>query len=149
MTFDIPVGTHRLIDSAAWLAAKLLERPDCSAEEIAALGKVLFALQRLPRTTPALCVDYGFNFRDACGNLYYGSIHFDDTELMWSVGGSVNGPSGSDSYTSFQLSLLRGCEDSPIGTQEAWFELTSNLPRAPHIEVEDNCDESFWDLHRR
>ena len=93
-------------------------------------------------------MDYGFGLRDGKDNLYYWAIHFDDTELMWTAGGSEMGPGGSDSYTSFQLSLLRGGKDNATGAVDAWYEMHRNISRATSFEIEDNSDEEFWNLNR-
>jgi hypothetical protein len=144
--FLMPQCASQLIDGAAWLAGKLLLHSGCTPEERDALTKALIGIARLPRTTPGLCVDFGFG-TSGSGDMRCWSVHIDETEVMWSSGGYVHGPAGGDSYTSFQLSLLRGSEDAPIGNQNAWFGVRQFLEDTVNVHVNDGSDEDFWERY--
>jgi ssDNA-binding Zn-finger/Zn-ribbon topoisomerase 1 len=135
--FLLPYGADGLIDSAIRLGKKLLKLPRCSQDERATLEKAICALRQLPKVTPELAVEYGFSYRDSTDDLHYWSVYFDETELKWSAGGSVYGPAGGDSYTSFQFSLLRGGEDSPIGSRSSWLDWEYDFDQATSIEAND------------
>jgi hypothetical protein len=135
--FLLPYGADGLIDSAIRLANKLLDLPRCSQDERATLEKALRALRQMPKVTSELAVEYSFSYRDSSDDLHYWSVYFDETELKWSAGGSVYGPAGGDSYTSFQFSLLRGGEDSPIGSRSSWFDWEYDFDQATNIEAND------------
>ena len=145
--FLIAQSSRALIDSTVWLAGGLLKHRACPREKRDALAKAMIGLARLPRTMPGLSVDFGFSVRQDDGDLRYWSVHLDETELMWSVGGCVTGPWGSDSYTSFQLSLLCGSEDTPIGDADAWLGVNEYLTEKINVQAEDASDEDFWERY--
>ena len=145
--FLIAESSRVLIDSAVWLAGRLLTHPACTREKRAALAKALVGLTRLPRSTPGLTVDFGFSIQQADGDPRYWSVSLDETELMWSAGGYVHGPMGGDSFTSFQLSLLRGSQDTPIGDVGAWLELKQHLKKNIDVTADDASDEDFWERY--
>lgn len=88
--------------------------PSTSIEQHDALTKALLGLARLPRVTKGLTVDFGFSVKQRDEELLHWSVHLDETEIMWTAGGYLNGPCGPDSFTLFQLSLFVGSEDIPI-----------------------------------
>jgi hypothetical protein len=146
--FLIDESMRDLIDAAVWLAGRLLTNPACSSGQGATLAKALLGLARLPRSTPGLTVDFGFSV--SCGgdgDARYWSVHLDETELMWSAGGYIHGPNGGDSFTSFQLSLLRGVDDVPLGSASAWLELKDYATSNIDISATDGSDEDFWERY--
>jgi len=146
--FLVPESTRPLIDSALWLAAWLLGHPECNPEMREALTKALWALARLPETTPGLTVSYGFSAPAGGEDILFWEVHLDETEVNWTAGGYVHGPAGGDSFTSFDLSLLRRSEDSPIGHARAWFEFKEHLNEARNVGADDYSDDNFWDHGR-
>jgi hypothetical protein len=145
--FLVPESTRRLIDSAMWLAARLLGHPECNGDMREALAKALWALARLPEVTPGLDVDFGFSAPAGGEDIVFWSVSLDETEVSWTAGGFVHGPAGGDSFTSFNMSLFRGSEDLPMGHGSAWFEFKKHLEEAYDIQADDNSEDGFWD-HR-
>ena len=143
--FLVAQSSRALIDSAVWLAGRLLTHPACTRDKRAALARALIGLGRLPRPTPGLTVDFGFSTGIAGGDMRCWSVHLDETELMWSAGGYVHGPYGGDSFTSFQFSLLCGSEDTPIGSVGTWLELKEYLKMNINVLATDASDEDFWE----
>jgi hypothetical protein len=141
--FLITRSSRELIESAVWLVGELSIHPSCTREQRNALATAMGGLTRLPKTTPGLNVDFGFSIR-VCRDLRYWSVHFDDRELMWSVGGCIHGPYGSDSFTSFQLSLRHGSQDNPIGDPEIWLELGEYLTEKIEVQASDMSDDDLW-----
>jgi hypothetical protein len=133
-----------LIDSTVWLAGKLLKHPTGTRRKREALANAMVGLARLPRTTPGLTVDFGFSVRPNRGDLRYWSVHFDETELTWSVGGCIHGPCGSDSFTSFHVSLLRGSQGMPVGNAGAWLEFHAYLEENIEVQAHDASNEDLW-----
>jgi|HubBroStandDraft_5_1064220.scaffolds.fasta_scaffold27558_3 hypothetical protein len=140
--FLITRSSRELIESAVRLIGELSKHPSCTPKQRNALATAMVGFTRLPKTTPGLSVDFGFSIR-AGGDLRYWSVHFDDRTLMWSVGGCVHGPYGSDSFTSFQLSLLHRSQDNPIGDAEIWLELDEYLTEEIDVQANDMSDEDL------
>jgi hypothetical protein len=146
--FLIDESYRDLIDGAVWLAGRLLTNPACTSDQSATLAKALLGLARLPRPTPGLTVEFGFSASwDGGGDTRYWSVHLDETELMWSAGGYIRGPNGGDSFTSFQLSLLRGANDVPLGSANAWLKLKDYATSNIDISATDGSDEEFWERY--
>jgi hypothetical protein len=71
----------------------LLKRPAIRAEQIWQLGKLLFALERLPLTTPGVATTLALSH---CfqGDLSYQNISLDATTFRLGSGGVLNKPTG-------------------------------------------------------
>lgn len=71
----------------------VLKRPDIRPEQIFRLGKLLFALERLPLTTPGVATTLALSH---CfqGDLSYQNISLDATTFRLGSGGVLNKPTG-------------------------------------------------------
>jgi hypothetical protein len=67
--------------------------------------------------------------------------------MLQALGVYIRGPSGGDSFTSFQLSLFRGAGDVPIGNANAWLELKNHAASDIDISATDGSDEDFWERY--
>lgn len=103
---------------------KLLLRTDTSPGVVRKIGTVLFALERLPRSTPGVAVSLGLVNRfnnESC----FSDIYISEDEFRLSSGGNSYDPAvGSDSYSSnaFELETSGYRDgDAESGEVAGWF----------------------------
>lgn len=82
-----------------------LSQPSVSVAMIRQLAAFLFALERLPKTTPGIDLCLTVNYRFGA-ELSYHDVYLSDSELRLTTGGSVYDPGvGSDSYSTLVLDM--------------------------------------------
>lgn len=139
---------------------KLLQRPEASPIVVRKIGTVLFALERLPRSTPGVAVSLGLVDRfnnESC----FSDLYISEDEFRLSSGGNTYDPGvGSDSYSSTAFELeTSGFRDGNADSEEvagwfAQFDQLLGLDAAIEIEYlgdDEQVDwsevssEEFWD----
>ena len=101
--FDLTEEDEYAIEVAISVAQKLLRKAAVSPREIAGLGHALYALKRLPDTTPGAYVEFGVAFRqdfEYSGGMRYVTFIICEFAFEISRGGSEwDKHVGSDSFS--------------------------------------------------
>jgi hypothetical protein len=148
-----------IVESLKERMRTLLQRPGTSPVDLRQIGAVLFALERLPRSTPGIAVGVGLVYRnnkESC----FSDFYISESEFRLSSGGNTYDPAvGSDSYstTAFELETSGFREgNSESDETVGWFnQFDELLGLEAAIEIEYNGDDeqvnwsdegnvSFW-----
>lgn len=139
---------------------KLLHRPGISPLQIRQIGTVLFALERLPRSTPGIAVGIGprYSFNNESS---YCDLFISEHEFRLGSGGSTYDPAvGGDHYSSTAFELgISGSREGYAESEEVsyWFSQFDELFNlGAKIEVDyvgedelvdwsEEGSENFWD----
>ena len=128
---------------------KLLGRPNTSPVRIRQIGTVLFALERLPRSTPGIMISIGpfYRFNDESS---YCDLFISESSFRLSQGGSTYDPAvGGDRYSSTVLEVETSGYRAGSGDDPAvfdWFNQFDELFNlGAEISVEDIGEDSAVD----
>lgn len=96
--FPFRIEDSFLVDELKNVVRKILRHPTLSGSEVRRIGTVLFALERLPRSTPGVAVGLSVAYRYNNESTYC-ELFISDSELRLSSGGNAYDPAvGSDNY---------------------------------------------------
>lgn len=111
--FELEEEDWEAVQTAVNVARRMLRDPRIKPAEIVGLGRALYALERLPRVTPGVEVEFGVSYeRDdgEYGDSKYVSCTVSDWILEITSGGSMWSKAvGSDSYTTQSWTCELGC----------------------------------------
>lgn len=146
------------IDIAKSTAIKLMRHPRATKEQVVGLGLALYALQRLPKSTPAVQVTFGLSIRGSTeypdgtsySEMYYIDFHISGIIFKISRGGSVDMyGQGSDAYSlpgwHLETNGFRETECDLVYLKDEVDELIGYLDDNAEINVEN---ETVYDLYR-
>jgi hypothetical protein len=158
--FPFKIEDSFLVDELKKVVRKILRHPTLSGNDMRRIGTVLFALERLPRSTPGAAVGLSVVYRYNNESTYC-ELFISESELRLTSGGNTYDPAvGSDSYSQSILEMETsgfkdGCTDSYEVT--GWFNSVSELLNMEsRIEIEylgddgevdwsDEGSEDFWE----
>ncbi len=148
---------HFAIQITKSTAIQFLQQPSATKEQVVGLSFALFALQRLPKSTPGVDVIFGIvqqgktKYPDGTyfSEMYYLDFHISDTLFQITRGGSVNMGAGSDSYSlpgwHIETNGFREAACDLVQLQNEVNEIIGYLDDNAIIRVEDNTE---FDLYR-
>jgi hypothetical protein len=149
--FGFLIEDRGLVIELAKIVRSLLQRPDITSELISHIGKLLFAMERLPLPTPGISIDLTMTYRFNDESSFI-SLFMDDTEFRLSRGGYVYDPAvGGDSYSENVFEVEVGDFRSSVELSEVsdWLDEFKRraLDKEQEIEVEFSGDDSQipWD----
>ena len=105
------------------------------------IASFLYALERLPYTTPEVSLDFAIMER-VCGNLSYVSVELDSQSFRLSTGGSIYSPDvGSDSFseTMFQVEM-GGFRDGSTEAFNDWLVAFASAGGYVEVQGDDDAD---------
>lgn len=144
--YDLLEDEYGLISGATKLARALLKSPEATPEDIIGLGRALYALERLPKITPGISVEFGGSVSG--GNSEYSEsyswyVAIRDDSLEFRTSGScydsaVGGDSlGSDRYEVY----IDGDRDGNLDPYDWINEIDDIVCKALEPYVDDYSDE--------
>jgi hypothetical protein len=112
-------------------------------------SKALFALSRLPLTTPGMLISVDAMEASENGQLIFSATLSEDEFSLTSIE-SVYGDYGSDRQGQVFLSAFVGSHletdfDDPVSAAHDWLSRWAELARTGRVSFSDECDESGWD----
>lgn len=129
---------------------ELLKKPNLPANRVRDIGTVLFALERLPRSTPGVFVTIGPHYRFNQESSYC-DLCISETEFRLSQGGSMYDPAvGGDNYSSTVFEIDTSGYRSGSGedpTVIEWFNTFDeliNLGATFDVEYLGEDDQVDW-----
>ena len=112
-------------------------------------SKALFALSRLPLTTPGMLLSVDAMEAGENGQLIFSATLSEDEFSLTAIE-SVYGAYGSDRHSTVYLATAPGADletdfDAPVSAAYEWLSRWSELSRTGRVSFSDECDESGWD----
>lgn len=86
------------IQIAINVARRLLKVDDITPKQIIAIGKAIQALEKMPKSTPDVFIDFGISI-DTPNEVRYLTFHISEDVFSISHGGAVDRGAGYDSYS--------------------------------------------------
>ena len=132
------------ISIAINVARGFLQKHDVTARQIIGLGKALYALERLPASTPRVAIEFGVVLRVNINleEMRYLEFRISDSVFQIARGGSIDLGAGSDSYSEpgwwIEVGGYRETECELYCIEEEVAEL---LAGGAKITVHDEFDE--------
>jgi hypothetical protein len=109
-------------------------------KDLRAAASVLFALERLPATTPGVQVTFGFTQPNTDGNYGWADISISEDEFRLDVGEHFYDPSvGGDTEIRTKFETGAG-EDWREGDIDEWLEVANVIALEGHVSAEDYSD---------
>ncbi len=144
-----------LISILSTAIRRLLRRQTSSPDQIVALGRLIYGLERLPYPTPGLNVKldlvYSFN-----GESLFQGIHLTEDELRLGSGGYVQGDYGGDSYSAEELVVTMDDRDdqNALGWIHSFaercidkeFQIRTEDESGADLSLHDEIDDPWEDL---
>jgi len=111
-------------------------------------SKALFALSRLPLTTPGMLLSVDAYERSEQGQLIFYAKLSEDEFTLEAIE-SFYGPNGSDRQSQVFLAAFTGSHletdfDDPVIAAHDWLNKWAELARTGHVSFADEFDESGW-----
>ena len=146
--FKLSKKCERAVAAARNIARRLLRQPSVTPQDVIALGKALYALERMPLSTTGVDCSFGVELR--CGDSdnsqrEYMSFEITDSFFEITRGGSVYESSvGSDSFSLpgclIEVGGYSCCDCEPGELEDA---VSNYIASRCKIEISDNSDEDF------
>ena len=111
-------------------------------------SKALFALSRLPLTTPGMSLDIAAVDSSEDGQVIFAST-LGEHEFSLTATESIYGPYGSDRQSQNFLSASPGSSlrtdfNDPVDAARVWLQRWAGLVETGQILISDNADETNW-----
>ena len=90
--FELTENDHYAVQIAKNVARRLLKHPQIKPQQVIGIGNALYALERLPVTTPGAYTEFGISYRAGSKNfskMRYIDFRISDEDFAISLGGSV------------------------------------------------------------
>ena len=157
MLFPFRPDDKATVDEAISLVREVLRLPSLSGYDVHRIGKLLYALERLPRPSPGIAIGLTVSYRVG-DEMVYQDIYVGDSFFYLSSGGSIYTPgAGSDHHSqrAFEVELSGYRSGGDIEDWANRFRETLSL--WPDIEIsfeeldDDNVEwdtepaEDYWD----
>jgi hypothetical protein len=146
--FKLTNDDRYAIECAINIARRFLKTPGLNASKIIGLGKALYALERLPKTTPGAYFEFGISYRAGTkesSEMRYVDFKITESSFEISKGGSVyDCDRGSDSFSDpgwlIQASGYRETECELYDLEDTILEY---LNLGAEISVSDESDIEY------
>lgn len=158
--FPLTLEDKVIVDEAVGVVKDVLRRASLSGRDVHRIGKLLFALERLPRSTSGISIGMTVSHR-ANDEMTYRDIFISESVFWMNTGGSVYTPGvGSDSYSSTVFHVetggyRAGTDFYEVSTWADSFRELLNMTRkvefedldedAGQIDWDDEGSETYWD----
>ncbi len=146
--FDLDDDDVFAVEVAKNFARRLLRDPRATPIQIVGLGHALYALERMPTSTPGALTEFGTEYRRGDENfeeMKYITISISDEFFEISTGGSVNDSAvGGDSLSgpSWRVEVY-GHKSCDLDLYDLENQIGALLKLRSRIEVEDESDIDF------
>ena len=126
------------------VARDFLQNHEVTARQIIGLGKALYALERLPASTPGVAVEFGVVLRANINleEMRYLDFRISDSVFQIAQGGSIDLGAGSDSYSEPGWWIeVGGFHETECELYRIEEEVAELLAGGAKITVHDEFDE--------
>lgn len=133
-----------LVETSLHALKRTRERLALNVPHSRSLDRVIWALERMPESTPGLNLTISWSRRNEDSYAAW-TLEFDSGMLSLGVGGYHSGPYGSDSFSNYQYTLYLGASGVGVESQDEhdhWFDgLLAWLNQEPEFEINDQSLE--------
>jgi hypothetical protein len=144
--FGFRIEDRELIAQIAQLIRRLLKRDNIAPRHIHSVGRMLFALERLPCSTPNISIDLALKSHYD-GNIACFSVLIEDNVFRLETSEWISGPCGGDSLSRINWEVYLGEPRDRVDVAEvdSWMEGFRLGIDHSRVELYDSLEDIDWD----